>query len=257
MCELFGFSSIQPEPIQQELEEFFSHSHQHPHGWGLVTWNGQKQVLWKQPIPAYESDFLKAQLAQRLEAQVAIGHIRYATIGNVEDYNCHPFQGRDRSGRFWTLAHNGTIFSYDPMNPYIELQNGDTDSERILLYLIHCINDRTRKLGRPLTAEERFEVVDDLVVAVSPGNKLNLLIYDGELLYAHTNYANTMYYRQTQGSVCISTQALHPGVWQPVPFTTLQAFYQGRLFRSGTNHGSEYFVDEKQMEMLYLAFSNL
>jgi glutamine amidotransferase len=257
MCELFGFSGTQPEQLNQPLREFFSHSNQHPHGWGLALLHGTEAAIEKEPLQASKSLYLKERLREPIFATTLLAHIRYATIGNTEWRNCHPYTQVDRTGRRWTLIHNGTIFEFTPMNHYVTIQNGDTDSERILLYLIDQVNARTVKLGHPLTAEERFALLDEIVVAVSPGNKLNLLIYDGELLYAHTNYANSLYRRETNTGVYITTQPLTMGQWEPVPFTTLLAYQGNQLLFTGTNHGQEYFVDEEKMKLLYLAFAEL
>lgn len=257
MCELFGFSGIQPEKLNHPLREFFSHSDHHPHGWGLALLHGNEAAIEKEPIQASKSLYLKERLREPIQVTTALAHIRYATIGNTEWRNCHPYTKLDDSGRRWTLIHNGTIFDFPPMNHYVNIQNGDTDSERILLYLIDQVNARVKELGRPLEAEERFFLLDQIVVALSPGNKLNLLIYDGELLYAHTNYAASLYRRETKNGVFLSTQPLALGQWEPVPFTTLIAYRANQLAYTGTDHGHEYFVDEERIKLLYLAFAEL
>lgn len=257
MCELFGFSSRRPQKINEDLKEFFSHSDQHPHGWGLALLNGNDADIEKEPIQASKSLYLKARLWEPIQVTTLLAHIRYATIGHAEWRNCHPYTGLDSSGRRWTLIHNGTIFEYAPMNKYVGIQNGDTDSERILLYFLDEINARAAELGRPLEEEERFALLDGLVVAMAPENKLNLLLYDGELLYAHTNFANSLYQRVTNDSICITTRPLTLGKWEPVPFTTLVAYRVNELAFTGTNHGIEYFVDEEKMRLLYLAFAEL
>ena len=76
-------------------------------------------------------------------AKTALAHIRLATIGNVEQDNCHPFTAVDNSGRTWTLIHNGTIFESDNIGKYVFLQKGETDSERILLYIVDSINKKS------------------------------------------------------------------------------------------------------------------
>ena len=40
MCELFGVNSKQNIQINEYLKEFFSHSHAHPHGWGMACMSG-------------------------------------------------------------------------------------------------------------------------------------------------------------------------------------------------------------------------
>ena len=107
-----------------------------------------------------------------------IAHIRLATRGVMEYANCHPFVLRDNDHRCWTLAHNGTIFDYPRHNPYLHQQEGRTDSERILFFLVDQVNQRQSELGRSLRVEERLDLLDALVTDMAKGNKLNLLIYD-------------------------------------------------------------------------------
>ena len=80
-----------------------------------------------------------AYLKKSIEVKNAFAHIRYATIGNVEFKNCHPYSDEDNTGRRWTLIHNGTIFEYKPLNAYVKEQSGDTDSERILIHIINLL----------------------------------------------------------------------------------------------------------------------
>lgn len=257
MCELFGISSRKPQIINQELKELFSHSNEHPNGWGLALINKGICSIEKEPTRANASRYLKGRLKEPIVVKTALAHIRLATIGHMEWRNCHPFTGTDQSGRQWTLIHNGTIFECESLQKYVSIQNGDTDSERILLFLIDQMNGEINAKGRSLTAEERFKIVDDLVVMLSPENKLNLLICDGELLYAHTNCRDSLHQRVTEESVYFSTKPLAVGVWEPMPFTQLIAYRQGVLKYVGTDHGQEYILDQKSLDFLLLAFSEL
>lgn len=257
MCEIFGFSSGNPQKINHELKEFFSHSVEHPNGWGLGLLHGGEAAIEKEPAQASESRYLRERLRDPIQFPVVLAHIRYATIGHTEWRNCHPFTKHDISGRRWTMIHNGTIFEYTPMDQFIKVQNGETDSERLLLHLVDQINLRTAQAGHPLEAKDRFALLDKLVADVSPGNKLNLLIYDGELLYVHTNYVGSLYQRQTEDSVFLCTRPLAEGEWTPVPFTTLVAYRGGQLAFTGTAHGGEYIEDPEKMRLLLLAFAEL
>lgn len=102
------------------------------------------------------------------------------------------------------------------------------------------MNQRQSELGRSLTVEERFDLLDALVTDMSKGNKLILLIYDGELLYVHTNYADSLYYSAREDALLFATTPLDSGNWEPHPFTTLCAYRDGRLVFQGTNHGRQY-----------------
>jgi glutamine amidotransferase len=54
-----------------------------------------------------------------------------------------------------------------------------------------------------------------------------------------------------------STRPLDYRDWQPVPFTQLLAYQDGRLVFTGTCHGSEYRDDPEQLKLLYLAYAEL
>lgn len=257
MCEILGISSEEKYYANEYLKIFYSHSNKHPHGWGLACINKNKALIEKESLEASKSNYLKERLSQPVSAKIILAHIRFATIGNVEYKNCHPFSGKDNTGRQWTLIHNGTIFDYPPLNSYLSAQSGDTDSERIFLYLLDKLNKAQDKMRERLSFKERFELFDKIICNMSKGNKLNLLFSDGKYLYAHTNCKDTLHYLEQDGKIIISTQPLDDKSWKPVPFTQLLAFNKGRLVKSGTVHNNEYVEDKEAVKLLYQIFSNL
>ena len=257
MCELLGISAAKQVPVNSLLREFYSHSNQHPNGWGLATFHNGAVSIEKEPIQASRSAYLKERLRHRIEASTLLAHIRLATIGNMEYRNSHPFVKQDSSGRCWVLIHNGTIFDCPALAPYQYVQEGETDSERILLYLIDQIDQKQAASGHPLSAAERFDLLDGLLAELSQGNKLNLIFYDGEFMYVHTNYANSLYVCERGGAAIFCTVPLKAGRWKLLPFTTLCAYQNGRLAFQGQPHGHEYIDNDKNMQYLFTAFSNL
>lgn len=257
MCELFGTSSKNNKNITELLKLFYSHSNNHPHGWGLACMDRAGYCIEKEPIQASKSKYLMGRLSHPIEVRNAVAHIRYATIGNVECKNCHPYSKRDNFQRRWTLIHNGTIFDYPPLNKYVKVQCSDTDSERILLYLVDNINAAQCRKQASLTSEERFHILDRIICDLSAGNKLNLIIYDGEYMYVHTNYANSLHVLEQDGSAIFSTLPLTEDNWKPIKFTTLLAYKNGELVYSGTEHKNEFIDNEESMKYLYQIFSDL
>lgn len=257
MCELFGVCANKSGVRNEYLKEFYSHSNKHPHGWGLALLEGNEASIEKEPAQASKSYYLKERLASNIDCRTILAHIRYATIGNVEYSNCHPYTVKDASGRRWTQVHNGTIFDYHPLEKFVKYQSGDTDSERILLYVIEQMDHACKLRKKPLSGEERFWLLDDILVSMSKGNKQNLLIYDGEYMYVHTNYADSLYYKEIDGGRIFATVPLDKEEWRPVPFTRLLAYKDGKLAFEGTNHGNEYVDSEENMKYLYQIFSNL
>lgn len=246
MCELFGITVTNKVRVNDLLEEFFSHSPRHPHGWGLAVFFGNYVSLEKEPVEAVQSNYLKERLKHHMSVDGMIAHIRLATRGELKYDNCHPFVKRDNYGRCWTFAHNGTVFEAEKLEEYVDAPEGETDSERILYYLLDHINRRQDELGRALEEEERFSLLEKLIYELTPENKLNLLFYDGENLYAHTNYENSLYYKKTEDGTFISTTALEKEGWKPIPFAKLMVYKKDAVVYQGKLVGSEYFVKPGQ-----------
>lgn len=257
MCELFGVSSKRKIPLNDLLREFFSHGVEHPHGWGMAFFYNNAVSLEKQPEHSCKSVYLKQRLRAKIEADNMIAHIRLATRGNLDYENTHPFVLRDNSDRTWTLAHNGTIFECDALNPFAHEQQGETDSERILCYIISRVNKLQEKKERVLTSKERFSLLDEIICELSPENKLNLIIYDGEQFYVHTNYRESLYRCQKGSAMVISTKPLDRDFWEELPMNTLSAYRDGKLLYTGTNHGNEFVDSAEKMRLLFLDFANL
>lgn len=240
MCELFGFNAAKEEELTPWLREFFSHSREHPSGWGYAVLDRGEPVIQREPVPAYESRTLEQWLDTRPQSRTLLAHIRKASVGGISPLNCHPFVGKDISGRTWTLIHNGTIFNEMRLVSYYDRQEGNTDSERLFLYLLDQQNEGIRKKGIFLNAYERFRVVERVVHRMSFRNKLNLLIYDGSQLYAHVNMKGTLYIREQPGRVMLATTPLQGEPWEPLPLATLHVYKEGNLRFKGENHHNLY-----------------
>lgn len=252
MCELFGVSSLETLEVNAFLKEFYSHSINHPNGWGLAVFHNKAASVEKEPIQALQSRYLKERLRHSISVKNMIAHIRLATIGAMDYENCHPFVQQDNFGRQWTLVHNGTMFHCPVLDPYFYMQEGNTDSERILYYFIAEINRKQEEMGYAMKQEERFHLLDKLICNMAAGNKLNLIFYDGELMYIHSNYANSLYYLERNHTMLAATVPLDHQNWNPLPFTTLLAWQNGRLKYTGTCHGQEYIDNEKDTRFLYM-----
>lgn len=191
-------------------------------------------IIVREPRKASASTVLEGILASIPPQKYLLAHIRYATVGTVRKENCHPFHAADISGRWWTMIHNGTIYSGSGTYRYYRRQSGDTDSERLFLAFIDGINDR---LGKGSLGErERFSFVNDFVAEHAPRNKLNLMIWDGELLFVHKNMKNTMSFRRMNGGLLFSTVPLDDSEWVPIPMAQLVAYKDGREVFRGDRH---------------------
>ncbi|EJK57028.1 hypothetical protein THAOC_22973 [Thalassiosira oceanica] len=84
----------------------------HSHGWGLCFYDGRGLRSFHDPDPAAESllaEFLQTHPVKTLNM---VSHIRYATRGEVNLENVHPFS-RELWGINFCFAHNGDVAAYD------------------------------------------------------------------------------------------------------------------------------------------------
>ena len=104
--------------------------------------------------------------------------------------------------------HNGTIFDFPKLDKYKEKEKGDTDSERILLYILDKINEFENSKKAPSTTKERFDLLTRIIFKLSKNNKLNLMIHDGDITYIHSNTKDSLYYLKNNDSFLITSTPL-------------------------------------------------
>lgn len=232
MCELLGFTSAKYTDISGYLRIFFSHSIKNPHGWGMMY--GDDRKIIKEAVSAGESTLLPDIVNNIAPQKNMLAHIRFATVGYISEANCHPFTGKDVSGREWTLIHNGTIFRGNHAQRYSALQEGDTDSERFFLGMLDAVNAHLKK--GILADYQRFEIINNFIVRNAPRNKLNLMIYDGDFLYVHKNLKNTLSFKCIGDGLIFSTNPLDNDAWIPFPLAQVIAYRNGREVFRGQRH---------------------
>lgn len=240
MCELFGFTAETERDLRGCLREFYSHSVRHPHGWGLASYRNKKLNVVTEPVCANKSKILDGIISSLPPQNSLIGHIRLATVGNLKSENCHPFILSDNSGRRWVMAHNGTVFSGMTLLKYNCVQRGNTDSERILLYFVDRINEAELQNGAPLDSKQRCEVIEDAIAAITKRNKINLILFDSEQYYVHSNMKGTLFQRIEKSSATFATVPYEKEGWQEMPLCTMLVYKKGKLIYTGRNHKNEY-----------------
>ena len=249
MCELFAVNAKEPFVATPYLEEFFQHSHRHPHGWG-ISWLSaddpldQRFVVTREPVAAFESAHLPQVLRGLRPHRHLMAHIRRSTCGTQSVQNCHPFVTCDLLGNEWSMIHNGILFNEQLSNTYRASEDGETDSERALLFFIDCLDEAALRNGGDLTDQQRFDVLASAVSQFSNLNRLNVILDDGTYTYVHTNTdIVTLRYRSfpEEGAVVIATTPLGDpaefDLWKPVPQYRLVAFRDGRLVRTSAPPG--------------------
>lgn len=256
MCELFAVSLKRKINLNSYLKEFYSHSNEHPCGWGMVNLDEAVPQIEKEAKKAIESDYLKTRLQEDISSANFLAHIRKATIGDIDISNNHPFVKTDKSGRTWIQIHNGTIFESKEVNRFQKVQEGTTDSERILLYIVDEMNQFIENHGA-LSEEERFYILNQAILKITPGNKVNLIIYDGENYYVHKNHEGSLFVKKCEEGSIFSTTPLDDEEWEAVPMNCLQMYREGELIREGTVHENTYIYIEEQYKYLYMAYASM
>ncbi|MDO4614747.1 MAG: class II glutamine amidotransferase [Lachnospiraceae bacterium] len=257
MSELFGISANKEIRLNEQLSVFFSKGKFHPDGWGLACFRKYNVSIEKEPVSSTSSRYLRQRLLAGITADHLIAHLRDATRGEIMYENCQPFSLTDCTGRTWTLAHSGTIFDFDALSRYVPEQDGTSDSERILFYFIDQVRQVTNRMGKPLSPEERFRLLDASIGFMSRENKLILLIYDGEVTYAHTNYRDSLFMLKEEDAVFFSTTRPDSRPWEPVPLNTLIGCVGGTLVYTGRDHHHEYLNEEEKERLLYMDYAFL
>lgn len=126
------------------------------------------------------------------QAQVGIGHTRWATHGEPSDANAHPHQSN--SGRL-TLVHNGIIENYASLKKELEAKGYQFKSETDTEVLVNFIEDIQKNNNSTLEEAIRFalkrvigayviivmeEGFPDRLIAARKGSPLVIGIGDGE-----------------------------------------------------------------------------
>ena len=257
MCELFGVTADKKINVNAYLQSFFRHSMVQPDRWVLALFDDNNISIEKEPVKASTSRYLEHRLQGKIQTAKMMAHIRRATMGEVNFNNTHPFSAIDESGRRWVLVHNGTIFDAPGLSKYQYSQQGSTDSERILLYIIDRVNSRFMQDPCGFDVNERLALIDEIILQIVPGNKLNLLLYDGDYFYVHKNEKGTLYTLEKPGITFFATRPLDEWEWKELPMNRLLVYKNGKKVYSGTEHEYEYVYDKEQMKHLFLDYAGL
>jgi predicted glutamine amidotransferase len=110
--------------------------------------------------PAWSNRNLR-NLAPKIKTTCFIAHVRAASVGEVSESNCHPFQYKNL-----LMMHNGGVEQFGLMKRMIrqpltdELYNwikGQTDSEHIFAYLLNLMLSKSTDIVSPETVMDAFE----------------------------------------------------------------------------------------------------
>ena len=183
------------------------------------------------------SDVFEQDHFEKLEGNIAVGHVRYATAGGRTIENAQPFMNSFKMGSI-ALAHNGQLVNYEELRESLE-DGGSTfssssDTEVILKLIVRKFVENGGKLGH--TREEMLKQVQQ----------------DDELFVT----AVTQAVKEIKGSfaLCIMTENLLIGVRDP---NGIRPLCIGQLPDKNMSHGFETSNDVSNLESDFaLAKSN-
>ena len=153
MCRLFGLHAGHNVIgatfwLLDAPDNLAAQSRRNPDGTGLGVFGADgRPELHKQPMAAWH-DREFACAAKELTGTTFLAHIRYATTGNLDVVNTHPFL---QDGRIF--AHNGVVEGLDELDERLEwlgardLVLGQTDSERVFALITAGIRDHDGDVG--------------------------------------------------------------------------------------------------------------
>lgn len=165
-------------------------------GWYVADVN-YEPVTFVSINPAWSNRNLR-NLAPKIRTECFIAHVRAASVGEVSESNCHPFQYKNL-----LMMHNGGVENFSLIKRQIrellsdEFYNwikGQTDSEHIFALLLHYLFQETSTV-RPEAVmgafEKTFAHVHRLMKAygIHDAAYLNMVVTNG-LFVVGTRYVS-------------------------------------------------------------------
>ena len=228
MCEIYGFCGSTPTKLNTYTDEFWTHARIHQDGFGYYI--ADKDKLYVNPKSAI--NYLNGLSKFNFVSKLALCHIRFKTHGPASIENCHPFSKYDSHGVKWTLIHNGYISDNYVTAALSSLQDGETDSERILLAIIESVNYLYEHLW--INDDNEFlsylyYQIETTLKRLSCLGKTNLIFTDSRTnnMYVFMNHQNTLFYLKTANGYHISTTPLTDEDWISVKPNKLHIFNNG------------------------------
>jgi glutamine amidotransferase len=180
MCQLLGLSSNKDVDLKFSLREFQIRGRLNPHGFGFSFYKeGQSNaILIKKPYPLYKENL--NQDIFEFKSKTIIGHVRYASCGELSHANTHPFI----NGR-WSFAHNGTVREIKNWQLNTLHPDGNTDSEHAFYYLLEKIENIS-------DLHQMVDILERESIKIKSYGKFNYLFSNGKYLFAYGD--NSLYF---------------------------------------------------------------
>lgn len=187
MCQLLGMNCKGSAAITFSFTGFAERGGRtagHVDGWGIAFYDRSGCRAFHDDLPASESPLAAFLRSYPIRSRVMISHIRQATQGEVSVSNCHPFQ-REWLGQMWIFATNGDLRNFHPELDGPFLPAGSTDSEKAFCFLMQRLRAHFHDRRRPPSWQELAPVVAGAMAEVARFGNFNVLLSNGEALFAH------------------------------------------------------------------------
>jgi len=165
-------------------------------GWYVPEVN-YEPVTFVSVNPAWSNRNLR-NLAPKIRTECMVAHVRAASVGEVSEANCHPFQYKNL-----LMAHNGGVEEFSKIKRRLreplsdELYNwikGQTDSEHIFAYLLNYLFNNHKTINTDSVADafdHTFRHIRKLMMdaGITEAAYLNMVITNGLFVVA-TRYVS-------------------------------------------------------------------
>jgi glutamine amidotransferase len=192
MCQLFALNSNVPTAATFSFAGFSARggaTDHHVDGWGMAFHDGDRCRVFRDAGRACDAPLADFLRRHPVRSRQVLAHVRKATQGAVALANCHPFQ-REWAGRTWLFCHNGDLQDFHPLLDARHHPVGQTDSERAFCWLMQQLQQHFEQRSfpaRPPGWRELAPVLADLLPQVAGHGPFNMLLSDGNALYAHAS----------------------------------------------------------------------
>mmetsp|Transcript_8196 Transcript_8196/g.12585 ORF Transcript_8196/g.12585 Transcript_8196/m.12585 type:complete len:366 (-) Transcript_8196:164-1261(-) len=190
-CQLLGMNCATPTDFGFSFQGFCRRGGEtdvHDSGWGLAFYNGQGIRQFHDTEAAASSEIASFLGKMSIRTLNMLAHIRYATHGEVNLANVHPFS-REMWGINWVFCHNGDV----PMMKSKELPwigevvseksffpVGDTDSEALFCCILNALKAKFETLpSLPILHCTLQELLQEVIEDSPSETILNCLISCG------------------------------------------------------------------------------
>src|SRR5258706_8364434 len=165
-------------------------------GWYVPELN-YEPITFVSVNPAWSNRNLR-NLAPKIKTDCLIAHVRAASVGDVSESNCHPFQYKNM-----LMAHNGGVEEFTKIKRHLrnplsdELYNwikGQTDSEHIFAFMLNELFNNHKSVSPEAILdafEHTFRELKKLMVdhGITEPAYLNMVVSNGLFLVA-TRYCS-------------------------------------------------------------------